>query len=59
MNHETDALTWSAARLARAIEAIAAISGMESHTAQSPNESETHSVPPDVVQNWIHGIGPS
>jgi ATP-binding cassette, subfamily B, bacterial len=54
MNHETDALTWSAPRLARAIEAIAAISGMESHTAQSPNESEVHSLPPGVVQNWIH-----
>ncbi len=54
MNHESDALTWSAPQLAQAIEVLAAMSGMKPRTAQIPNDSGTGSLPHGAVEKWIH-----
>jgi ATP-binding cassette subfamily B protein len=54
MNHESDALTWTAARLAQAMEVIGALSGMKPRAAQTPNDSGTASLPHGAVEKWIH-----
>jgi ATP-binding cassette subfamily B protein len=54
MNKEPDALTWTAPRLAQAMEVLAARSGMKPRTAQTPNDSGTASLSHGAVEKWIH-----
>jgi len=54
MNHEADALTWSAPRLAQAIEALSAVNGVKPLPAQIPNDSGTVSLSRGALEKWIH-----
>jgi ATP-binding cassette, subfamily B, bacterial len=53
MNHEADALTWTAPQLTQAIEALATISGVKPRAGQIPSDSGTASLAQDAVAKWI------
>jgi ATP-binding cassette, subfamily B, bacterial len=53
MNHEADALTWTAPQLTQAIEALATISGVKPRAGQIPSDSGTASFAQDAVAKWI------
>lgn len=55
MNHEADALSWSAPQLGQAIEALAAVHGVKPLTAQTPNDSgPVASLSRGALERWIH-----
>jgi ATP-binding cassette, subfamily B, bacterial len=59
MNNQSDALTWSAPRLAQAMEVLAARSGIKPRSGQIPTDEGTASFPngaPDnrIIDKWIH-----
>jgi len=54
MNHEADALTWSAPQLAQAIGALATVNGVKPLTARIPNDPGTVSLSRRALEKWIH-----